>query len=138
MYGPYDREQTLISTAVIKMIGNEDTEFSPCDQMWDYIYADDAARAIFIVSEKGKSGEVYVIGSGEAHPLRTYIKIIADKTNYSKTIGFGRRPYNEKQVMYLQADITELKKLGFSPCVSFEEGITKTIQYHYRLTHREH
>lgn len=127
VYGPYDREQTLISNAIINMMADNDTEFSPCDQVWDYIYADDAARAMLLVATKGTDGKVYVVGSGNVNPLKEYIKTIADITNYSKTIGFGKRPYYEKQVMYLQADISSLEALGFKQEVSFEEGIRRII-----------
>lgn len=128
VYGPYDRDQTLISYAVIKMMNDEDTEFSPGDQMWDYIYSDDAARAILLAGQKGEDGKVYVIGSGEVHVLKEYIQKIAEITEYKKEIGFGKRPYNDKQVMYLQADVSELKKIGFRPMVQFDEGVRRIIE----------
>ena len=111
------------------MSANEETEFTPCDQMWDYIYSDDAARAILLAAQKGESGKVYMIGSGEVHPLKEYIEKIAEITGYRKEIGFGKRPYNDKQVMYLQADIRELEKLGFRTQVSFEEGIRRILRW---------
>lgn len=123
VYGPHDGEQSLISVAVNDMMNQQETFFSPCDQMWDYIYSEDAARAMLLCAQKGKHGSVYVIGSGEAHPLKQYIQKIAEITNYKKEIGFGKRAYNDKQVMYLQADISLLKELGFIPKVSFENGI---------------
>ena len=129
VYGPFDRDQTLISTAVIRMTAGEETEFTPCDQMWDYIYSDDAAGAILLAGQKGESGQVYLIGSGEVHPLREYIEKIAEVTGYRKEIGFGKRPYNDKQVMYLQADTAGLRELGFRPQVSFEEGIRRILQW---------
>ena len=128
VYGPYDREQTLISTAINDMMNNRETFFTPCDQMWDYVFSEDAARAMLLCAQKGKHGSVYVIGSGEVHLLKEYIKKIAEITGYKKEIGFGKRPYNDKQVMYLQADISDLEKLGFKPQVSFEEGIRKIIE----------
>ena len=127
VYGPYDGELSLISVAINDMLNNRETSFSPCDQMWDYVFSEDAARAMLLCAQKGKHGSVYVIGSGEAHPLKEYIKKIAEITGYKKEIGFGKRPYNDKQVMYLQADISDLEKLGFKPQVSFEVGIRKTI-----------
>ena len=127
VYGPYDGELSLISVAINDMMNNRETFFTPCDQMWDYVFSEDAARAMLLCAQKGKHGSVYVIGSGEAHPLKEYIKKIAEITGYKKEIGFGKRPYNDKQVMYLQADISDLEKLGFKPQVSFEEGIRKTI-----------
>lgn len=128
VYGPYDGELSLISVAINDMMNNRETSFTPCDQMWDYIYSEDAARAMLLVAQKGKHGDVYVIGSGEVHPLKKYLKKIAEITGYKKEIGFGKRLYNDKQVMYLQADTSELEKLGFKPQVTFEEGIRKIVE----------
>lgn len=80
-----------------------------------------------LAAQKGDHGSVYVIGSGEAHPLKEYIQKIAVLTSYKKEIGFGKRLYNDKQVMYLQADIEALKKLGFESKYSFEDGIKSLI-----------
>ena len=129
VYGPYDRDQTLISYATVKMMNNEETEFSPCEQMWDYIYSDDAAEAILLAGQKGVNGKVYIIGSGEVHPLKEYVGRIAEITRYTKDIGFGKRSYNDRQVMYLQADSSSLKSLGFSNKVSFDEGIQYYIDW---------
>ncbi|MBQ5345073.1 MAG: NAD(P)-dependent oxidoreductase [Acidaminococcaceae bacterium] len=127
VYGPYDREQTLISTAINDMMNNKETSFTPCNQIWDYIYSKDASRAMLLAAQKGKHGDVYVIGSGEAHPLKEYIQKIAEITGYKKEIGFGKRLYNEKQVMYLQADIKQLQEIGFEVKVPFEDGIKRII-----------
>ena len=128
VYGPHDGKQSLISVAIDDMIHNRETSFTSCDQIWDYIYSEDAARALLLAAQKGDNGSVYVIGSGEAHPLKEYIQKIAELTNYRKEIGFGKRDYNEKQVMHLQADIDELRLLGFELRVKFEDGIKKLIE----------
>ena len=131
VYGPHDGKQTLISTAINDMMDNKETSFSPCDQIWDYIYSEDAARALLLAAQKGEHDSLYVVGSGEAHPLREYIQQIAVITGYKKEIGFGKRPYNDKQVMHLQADITKLRQLGFKPQTTFEEGIRRIIETEY-------
>ncbi len=130
VYGPHDGKNSLISVAIDDMIHNRETSFTPCGQIWDYIYSEDAARAMLLVAQKGSHDTVYVIGSGVARPLKEYIHKISELTNYnSEEIGFGKRPYNSKQVMYLQADVSLLKELGFKIQVSFEEGIQKTISW---------
>lgn len=130
VYGPHDGVHSLISVAIDDMVNNRETSFTPCDQMWDYIYSEDAARALLLAAQKGKHGGVYVIGSGEIHPLKQYIQKIAEITNYKKEIGFGKLAYNDKQVMYLQADLSVLKEWGFIPKVSFEKGIQFLVSLH--------
>lgn len=130
VYGPHDGINSLISVAIDDMVNNRETFFTPCDQMWDYIYSEDAARALLLAAQKGKHGGVYVIGSGEAHSLKQYIQKIAVITNYKKEIGFGKRAYSDKQVMHLQADLSVLKEWGFVPKVSFEKGIQFLVSLH--------
>lgn len=133
VYGPHDREETLVSTAVRDMLQNNDTCFTPCDQIWDYMYSEDAARAIYQAGKKGQDGSVYIVGSGEARRLSEYIQIIAELTGYTKEIGFGKRPYYDRQVMHLQADIASLQRdTGFAPAVGFEEGAARLIDYYKR------
>ena len=127
VFGPNDGAKSLISVAIDDMMNNRDTSFTPCGQIWDYIYSEDAARAMLLAAQKGNHGNVYVIGSGEARPLKQYIQKIAELTNYKKEIGFGKRAYNEKQVMYLQADIDALKVIGFELKYAFEDGINNLI-----------
>lgn len=130
IYGPYDGSHTLISSAIRCMLAGEYTSFTPGEQIWDYLYNKDAARAMLLAGERGKDKAVYPIGSGKAYPLKDYIREIAEIIGYEKKLGFGKRPYNDKQVMYLQADISQLQKdTGFTPHYSFMEGIRETIDY---------
>lgn len=94
--------------------------------MWDYLYSADAGYAMYLLGEKGVSGKTYCIGGGTARPLREYIEAIRDAAAPGAEIGFGEIPYQEKQVMYLCADISDLEKdTGFAPRVTFAEGIEK-------------
>jgi nucleoside-diphosphate-sugar epimerase len=66
------------------------------------------------------------------------VETIARITGYEREIGFGKRPYNDKQVMHLQADIGALHDLGFRPSVPFEEGIRKTVAWKKQILHDKH
>lgn len=131
VYGPYDGAQSLISTAISKISNREKTAFTAGEQMWDYMYSGDAARAMVELAQKGRDGGVYCLGSGSVRPLREYIEIIRDIIDPDATLGLGEIPYAEGQVMYLQADVSELERdTGFVPSVAFEDGIKKTIDWY--------
>ena len=119
----------MIASAVRAMLAGAETSFTACEQMWDYLYADDAAEALLCAAQKGEDGKIYVVGGAEAYPLREYIETIARLTGYTEQIGFGRRAYNPGQVMFLKADPESLRSIGFIPRVSFEEGIRRTIAW---------
>ena len=63
--------------------------------------------------------------------INTNIRLnLCDAAAPGAEIGFGEIPYQEKQVMYLCADISDLEKdTGFAPRVTFAEGIEKTVDW---------
>ncbi len=131
VYGPYGKAD-MISQTLWKIMAGEKAEFTLGEQIWDYLYSGDAARALLLLAEKGKEGKIYVLGSGETRKLRNYIEIIGEEasafTGKKTELDFGAVSYVENQVMHLSADIKELcKDTGFIPEVSFREGIRKTI-----------
>lgn len=130
-YGPNDGMHTMVMSGIIKMLHGERPQYTKGEQMWDYLYCDDAARAFYLAAEKGKDGSVYCIGSGQVRPLAEYITIIRDTIDKNIEIGFGEIPYYDKQVMYLCADIDNLTQdTGFVPEISFEEGIRRTVAWY--------
>ena len=130
VYGPYDGENSVIMSSIQKLLRREEPELTAGDQIWDYLYSEDAARAFFLLGEKGKDGAVYCIGSGEARPLKEYLYLLRDAVDPALPLGLGKRPYSGKQVMYLSADISRLKEdTGFEPEVAFEDGIRRTVEW---------
>jgi len=130
VYGPGDGEKTMISSTIRKLLSGEKPSLTAGEQMWDYLYSEDAARALYMLGDKGKSGKTYCIGSGQVRPLREYIELLRDCIDEDLPLGIGEVPYREKQVMYLCADISALARdTGFVPEVDFKTGIKRTIDW---------
>ena len=69
-------------------------------------------------------------GSGTARPLREYIETLRDAIDLALPLGLGKIPYGPQQVMFLQADITQLAAdTGFTPRTAFADGIRATIAW---------
>lgn len=131
IYGPYDNPNTMIMSTIGKLLQGEVPPLTRGEQKWDYLYSADAARAFFLLAQKGRSGRTYCIGSGEAHPLLTYIKQLRDCIDKKAALGIGDIPYGAKQVMYLCADISRLEEdTEFHPAYTFEEGIRATVEWY--------
>ena len=134
-YGPYDGEHTMVMSGIKTMLEGNVASYTKGEQMWDYLYCKDAARAFFLAATKGVPSSVYIVGSGEVRPLADYIRAIRDAVDPSLDIGFGRVDYYPGQVMYLCADISGLKAdTGFEPIYSFEQGIKETVEW-YKKEH---
>lgn len=128
VYGPNDSESTMISGVIKRLLAGERPSLTAGIQRWDYLYSFDAAWAFLLAARRGISGKTYVLGSGNAIPLKDYIEKLRDFIDPSLPLGLGDISYSPLQVMHLEADISELcRDTGFSPRTSFGDGIRKTI-----------
>lgn len=127
-YGIGDSPNTLISVIINSLLQGMKPSLTKCEQVWDYLYSGDAARAFYRLAEDGHDGKIYVIGSGQIKTLREFAEIIRDEINPSLLLGFGEKPYYKDQAMYLEADISDLKSdVGWEPEISFSDGIHKIL-----------
>ncbi|MDE7305895.1 MAG: NAD(P)-dependent oxidoreductase [Clostridia bacterium] len=128
VYGPHDGANTMVSSSIQKFKNGQAAQFTKGEQLWDYLYSGDAAKAFALLGDKGKDGKVYVLGSGNERPLKDYINDIAAVVNPQAEIKFGAVPYSDKQVMRLCADISELTQdTGWKPETEFKQGIKNIL-----------
>ena len=128
VYGEWDAPHSLVMRAIAEFSRGECGAFTPCDQIWDYLYARDAARALVAMAERCDG--VYVLGSGKARALRDYVLDIRDAVNPDISPRFGAIPYFEGQAHYLCADISALARdADFAPQVPFDEGVRRTFAW---------
>lgn len=131
VYGPYDGENTMIMSAIRTLMEQQIPALTKCEQMWDYLYSKDAAKALYLLGDKGISGKTYCIGSGQAKPLLSYVEALRDAVDPTAKLGIGEVPYAKNQVMHLCADIGELRRdTGFEPEYTFERGIRETVEWY--------
>lgn len=124
VYGPNDGENTLVSYVIRELKAGHSPELTKCEQVWDYLYADDAGEAILAIVENGKAGKVYPLGSGKARKLSEYVEFIREALNPSIEVFYGKKEYYSHQPMYLVADISDLiADTNWHPLFSFKKGV---------------
>jgi len=131
-YGPKYLPYTVVNYTINELLAGRKPSLSGGDQVWDFIYSRDAARALYLLAKKGKDGEVYVIGSGKERLLKEYLTDIASIIDPENKIGLGlgEKPYTDTTVMHLSCDISKLSSdTGFVPETHFAEGIKSTIEW---------
>ena len=127
VFGKGDASTTLISYLADCMKRGESPCLTRCEQIWDYLYVKDAARALFLIGEKGVHGKTYPVGSGRGAPLSEYVLTMRSILSPKLSVAFGGKEYYPHQPMYLVADLSELTKdTGFIPAYTFAEGIGET------------
>jgi Nucleoside-diphosphate-sugar epimerases len=130
VYGPMEKPHSLTMSTILKLLDGEKTSFTKGEQVWDFLFCEDAASAFRLIGEKGHDGQVYVLGSGQPITLKEALITLCKAVDPEADAGLGELPYPVGQVMYLQADISKLtEETGFIPQVPYEQGILKTIKW---------
>lgn len=129
-YGEGDDSTRFINTTLKKIIHAEPLEFSAGTQRYDFIHIDDAVGGLIAVAERGKPFHSYMLGSGNAAPLRSFIEIIGQETAPGRELIFGSVPYTgvqlDESVFSIQALMADT---GFVPRISFADGIRRTMKW---------
>ena len=133
LYGPYDGEKTLVMSLIKNLIEGKEFNLTKCEQVWDYLYSEDAADLFIKIAEKINDNKIYVIGSGDNRVLKDYVEDIKSVVNEKGKLNYGAIPYNEQQVLFLSTDSSEVKKdLDWCKKTEFKEGIKKILKENFR------
>ncbi|WP_458109930.1 dTDP-glucose 4,6-dehydratase [Bacillus zhangzhouensis] len=130
-YGPYQHEEKLIPTIIRKAVNGEKIPiYGDGQQIRDWLYVEDHARAVKQVVENGTAGQVYNIGGGNEKTNLDLTKTILTQLGISHDqIAFiqDRKGHDRRYAI----DASKLKgELGWVQETSFEEGIEKTINWY--------
>ncbi len=125
IYGIGERSMRFLNSTIHKIIsGTTELNLTSCEQIYDFIYASDAAQAIKTASLYGENLSSFYIGNREQYPLKKFILDIKDALNSTVTINFGAVEFNGAYFDYHDIiDTNKLSELGFKPRISFKEGI---------------
>lgn len=136
-YGETDTTQRFINIMLKKMLTNEECNLTKSEQLYDFIYITEVARAFEAIGEHGISNTSYYIGTFDVQPLKNFVKIMHQKSRSHSKINFGAVPFNGIYMDKRYFDASKLKRdTGFESAVSFEEGIEKTIKWMNELNKR--
>jgi UDP-glucose 4-epimerase len=128
-YGPEDEPYWLIPYLIREMTLGNAPKLTKCEQLWDYLYVDDAAKGLISLAYSQASG-IFNLGSGTGIPLRRVVEIIRNSIDPTISPAFGAVEYRPDQVMQLQANITKLSQTtGWKPQISIEKGLSNTIDW---------
>ena len=99
-------------------------------QNYDFIYISDLAQAFLAIGEMGKANCEYVLGSGNACPLKNFILEMQAVLAPEREFSFGTAPF---EGISLPLDAYSTQKLeedtGFYVKVPFSEGIRLTMDW---------
>ncbi|ATM08890.1 TPA: dTDP-glucose 4,6-dehydratase [Escherichia coli] len=141
-YGPYHFPEKLIPLTILNALAGKPLPvYGNGEQIRDWLYVEDHARALYKVATEGKSGETYNIGGHNERKnidvVRTICaildKVVAQKpgniTHFADLITFVTdRPGHDLRYAIDAAKIQ--RDLGWVPQETFESGIEKTVHWY--------
>lgn len=132
-FGPDDDDSKFTTHVIGSCIRNvPELELTAGEQKRDFIYIDDVVSAYLAVLGSGEAlGGGFVefdIGSGVAVSIREFAETVRRMTHSQTRLNFGAVPYREGEVMFAQADISPLKRLGWNPVYTLEQGLQLAIE----------
>ena len=130
-YGPGQDASRFLPQIIRGCLDNTEFPTSAGEQYRDFCYVEDTIRAILkALVEPEVEGEVFNVASGEPVSIRTMITKVCSLTGSGKP-QFGKVLYRPGENMNLYADIKKIQEmLSWSPQVSLEQGLQKTINWY--------
>lgn len=129
-YGVGEISPRFINTTIRKICNGDDLNFSSGTQFYDFVYIDDVANAFYLLGIKGKNNKGYMIGSGDAKPLKEFILEMCKVLKSEKNPIFGSIPSSGLGLSLDTFSIDEIvKDCGYHPTISFADGILKTKEW---------
>lgn len=129
-YGAGELSPRFINTTLRKIINDEPLQFTSATQNYDFVYVTDVAKAFYLITEKGKPFYEYMIGSGEARPLKEFILELQQAVAPENILQFGDIPYTGVNTSLERFNIHDLQRdCGYCPDISFSEGVRMTMEW---------
>jgi len=137
-YGPYHFPEKLIPLIILNALeGKALPIYGKGDQIRDWLYVEDHARALYKVVTEGRVGETYNIGG---HNEKKNIKVVMEicrildqlkpqGTSYTKQIAYVTdRPGHDRRYAIDAKKMSD--ELNWKPEETFESGLRKTVEWY--------
>ena len=139
-YGPYHFPEKLIPLVILNALDGKPLPiYGKGNQIRDWLFVEDHARALYKVVTEGEVGETYNIGGHNEKQnievVKTICKILdelkprVDQEQYESLITFVK--YRPGHDLRYAIDASKIQKdLGWVPEESFETGLRKTVEWY--------
>lgn len=138
-YGSFHFPEKLIPLTINNIKNNRPIPvYGKGENIRDWLYVEDHARAIDVIFHKGKNGDTYNIGGFNEWKNIDLVRLLCQVMD--KKLGREERA-SEKLITFVKdraghdlryaIDATKLKnELGWEPSLQFEEGLEKTVDWY--------
>ncbi|WP_236245764.1 dTDP-glucose 4,6-dehydratase [Streptomyces sp. CC210A] len=130
-YGPYQHPEKLIPLFVTHLLeGRQVPLYGDGRHIREWLHVDDHCRAVHLVLDRGRAGEVYNVGGGNERTNRAVTERLLELTGSGPEMV---RHVADRKAHDLRYSVDESKirdELGYAPRTGFEEGLAATVAWY--------
>ena len=134
-YGPYQFPEKFLPLMITNALDGKSLPiYGDGKQQRDWLHVEDNCRGVLAVLERGRIGEVYNIGGTEVEENLTVARHLLRLTGRPESLlsYVKDRPGHDRRYA-LRCD-KMAKELGWTPSVTLEDGLRKTIEWYRSST----
>ncbi len=139
-YGPFHFPEKLIPLVILNALEGKDLPvYGKGENVRDWLFVDDHARALELIATRGRVGQSYNVGGRAERSNLDVVETICDLLDRKRPIGDGRtrrslitfvedRPGHDRRYAIDPGKVE--RELGWTQRESFETGLSKTIDWY--------
>ena len=139
-YGPFHFPEKLIPLVILNALDEKPLPiYGKGENVRDWLYVEDHARALALIATRGVNGESYNVGGRSEKTNLSVVETICDILDRKKPRGNGRRyrdlityvtdrPGHDRRYAIDASKIE--RELGWVPQENFESGLSRTIDWY--------
>jgi len=137
VFGPYQSSKAIIPEIILKCLQGQTVDSTKGEQTREFNFVENLVDGLLMAAlHREKVDGPVNIGAGEEVAICDLIRTIARLTNTRSQINIGALPYRPTEIWRMRAGCERAKSIwGWTPKVSLEEGLTRTIAWFQQHGH---
>jgi nucleoside-diphosphate-sugar epimerase len=135
-YGPHEQPGRIVPLLLAASLAGRRLALSPGEQVRDYTYVDDVARAFVLAATRSsllRPRGIYNVCTGLGRSLRELAEEAADAVGRRPDLAWGAEPYRPQETMRLVGSPRRIaEELGWYPYCRLDEGLRRTVHWMLR------
>ncbi|WP_029422350.1 dTDP-glucose 4,6-dehydratase [Alicyclobacillus macrosporangiidus] len=130
-YGPYQFPEKLVPLAILNAYEDKEIPvYGDGKNVRDWLHVEDHCRALDLVLQHGRPGDVYNVGGNNEHQnievVRTILSILGKPESLIRFV--TDRPGHDRRYAIDASKIR--RELGWQPVYNFEDGLRETVNWY--------
>ena len=118
----------LVISRIISQLEKKSIKLGNLQTKRDFIYIDDAIRAIKLVFLKSQGLNAYNVGTGKSFSILEICNMIKKFSNKKTLVESVEKYKRNVEINEIRADISKIRKLGWKPSIPIDKGIKLLLE----------